>query len=107
MSIKKAFVYTEVQLSVPFDKAPWRELNPILKAQPGLVRKTWLSGFQNNSVGGFYEFDGIENAKNFALNYFPEECKQLGATATIRVFDGDVTEEASRYLKSPYYSEEK
>lgn len=104
MSIKKAFVYTEIQISNPFDQLPWREINSILKNQPGLVRKTWLSGFQNNSVGGFYEFDGIENARNFALNYFPEECKQIGATATIRIFNGDITEEASRDLKSPHYS---
>jgi hypothetical protein len=100
---KKVFVYTEVQLSVPFEQAPWRELNPILKEQKGLIRKTWLSGYQNNSVGGIYEFDGIENAKEFAHNYFPSEAKKLGATFTIRIFDGDVTEEASRYLNSPHY----
>jgi hypothetical protein len=64
--MSKAFVYTEMQFSVPFNKAPWRELNPLIRAQPGFVNKTWLSGFQNNSVGGIYEFDSIENASRFA-----------------------------------------
>lgn len=55
--MSKAFVYTEVQISVPFDQAPWRALNPVLAAQPGFRNKTWLSGVQNKSVGGIYEFD--------------------------------------------------
>ena len=100
---QKTFVYTEVQLSVPFDQAPWRELNPLLKQQPGLLRKTWLSGFQNHSVGGFYEFDSLENAQRFAHDYFPQEAKKLGAAFTLRVFDGAVTEEASREMRSPHY----
>ena len=25
---QEAFVYTELQISVPFDQAPWRDLNP-------------------------------------------------------------------------------
>lgn len=99
----KAFVYTEVQLSVPFEKAPWRELNEDLQKQPGLLKKTWLSGVQNHSVGGFYEFDTIENAQSFVQNYFPEEARRLGAAFTTRVFDGEVTEEASRAMRSPHY----
>jgi hypothetical protein len=78
------FVYTEVQISVPFDQAPWRELSPALKAQPGFQNKTWLSGVQNDSIGGLYEFDSLESAT--------------------RIFDGNVTEEASRFLDSPYYT---
>ena len=35
----KAFVYTEVQFSTPFDQAPWRELNPIISRQPGFKNK--------------------------------------------------------------------
>jgi hypothetical protein len=99
----KAFVYTEVQISVPFDQAPWRELNPVLRAQPGLVNKTWLSGDKNNSVGGFYEFDSLENARQFAYDYFPQEARKIGAAFTTRVFDGNVVEKASRELNSPHY----
>ena len=101
--MSKAFVYTEVQISVPFDQAPWRNLNPVLKQQPGLVNKTWLSGLGNNSVGGLYEFDSVENAQRFAQDYFPTEGRRLGAAFTTRVFDGAVTEEASRDMRSVHY----
>ena len=40
----KAFVYTEIQASVPFPQAPWKEINKALKQQPGILNKTWLSG---------------------------------------------------------------
>lgn len=99
-----AYVYTEVQLSaLPFDKAPWRELNPVLKQQKGLLAKTWLSGLHTGTPGGLYAFDTIENAQNFAINYFPTEAKQLNASFTTRVFDASVVEEASREMKSPFY----
>jgi len=99
-----AYVYTEVQLSAfPFDKAPWRELNPVLKQQEGLLAKTWLSGLHTGTPGGLYAFDTIENAQNFAINYFPTEAKQLNAAFTTRVFDASVVEEASREMKSPFY----
>jgi hypothetical protein len=100
----KAFVYTEVQLSVPFDQAPWRELNPVLLEQPGLLNKTWLSGVGNNSVGGMYAFDTIENAQRFARDYFPTEAARLNAAFTTRIFDAAVVEEASRAMRSPFYA---
>ncbi|MEE2729782.1 MAG: YdhR family protein [Pseudomonadota bacterium] len=98
-----AFVYTEVQLSVPFDQAPWRELNPTLKQQPGILSKTWLSGLHTNTPGGIYAFDTLENATNFAVNYFPTEAANLNAAFTTRIFDGSVVEQASKQLKSPFY----
>ena len=102
-SIKKVFVYTEVQASVPFTEAPWREMNPNLQKVKGLVRKTWLSGINSNSVGGLYEFDGLENAQNFAWNVFPQEARDLGVSFMTKLFDGDIAEEASRGMKSPHY----
>jgi hypothetical protein len=99
-----AYVYTEVQLSaLPFDNAPWRELNPVLKQQKGLLAKTWLSGLYTGTPGGLYAFDTIENAQKFAIDYFPQEAKQLNAAFTTRVFDASVTEEASREMNSPFY----
>ncbi len=98
-----AFVYTEVQVSVPFAEAPWRDLNPILKRQPGLLHKTWLSGLHTNTLGGIYAFDTINNARNFALNYFPTETKQLNAAFYTRVFDAGVVEQASRQMHSPFF----
>ncbi len=100
----EAFVYTEVQINVPFEKAPWRDRNPILKQQPGLVAKTWLSGLKTNTLGGLDAFDSIEHAQSFALNDFPAAAAKMNAAFYTRVFDADMTEEASRYLNSPFYT---
>lgn len=102
-TIKKVFVYTELQASMPFKEVPWSEMNPNLLAVKGLVRKTWLSGVNSNSVGGFYEFDSLENAQNFAWNIFPEEPKKFGVSFMTKIFDGDIVEEASIGMKSPHY----
>ena len=100
-----AFVYTEVQLHVlPFDNGPWRDFNPILKQQPGLLSKTWLSGLHTGTVGGFYAFDTIENAQRFAIDYFPTETKTLNAAFYTRVFDANATKTASLDMASPFYA---
>ncbi len=98
-----AFVYTEVQINVPFEKAPWQGRNPVLKQQRGLLAKTWLSGLHTNSLGGIDVFDTIENAKTFALDTFPKTAAKMNAAFYTRVFDASVTKEASRYLNSPFY----
>ena len=99
-----AFVYTELQVSVPFADAPWRELNPVLKSQPGFLAKTWLSGLNTHTLGGLYAFDTVDNATAFALDYFPTEAAKLNAALYTRVFDAGPTEEASRQLHSPLYA---
>jgi len=99
-----AFVYTEAQISAPFDQAPWRAMNPVLKAQPGLLHKTWLSGVHTRSVGGFYAFDTMENATRFVTDYFPTEAAALGVAYTTRLFDGASVAEASRGLHSPFFA---
>lgn len=99
----KAFVYTEVQVSIPFDKAPWREMNPILRQQPGLLSKNWLWDVGSHAVGGFYSFDSIANAEAFVTGYFPGEARTLGTTHNTRVFDATATEEASLGMKSVHY----
>ncbi|MEQ8392473.1 MAG: YdhR family protein [Thalassospira sp.] len=100
-----AYVYTEVQLHVlPFDNGPWRDFNPVLKQQPGLLSKTWLSGLHTGTPGGFYAFDTIENATRFALDYFPGEAKALNAAFYTRIFDAKVTEAASLDMASPFYA---
>jgi hypothetical protein len=101
-----AFVYTEVaQLPlVPFAQRPWRETNPILKKQPGLLAKTWLSGVGTSTAGGLYAFDTIENAQAFALDYFPSVAARLKTAFCTRVFDGAIVAEASRDVGSPFYA---
>jgi hypothetical protein len=99
-----AYVYTEIQLSaLPFDSAPWRQINVVLKDQKGLMAKTWLSGLHTGTPGGLYAFDTIENAMKFAIDYFPTEAAGLNAAFTTRVFDAAVVEEASREMNSPFY----
>lgn len=98
-----AFVYTEVQIAVPFEKAPWRDRNPVLRMQKGLLSKTWLSGLSTNTLGGLDAFDTVENALDFAINAFPKTAAGLNAAFYTRVFDARVTEGASRGLNSPYY----
>ncbi len=98
-----AFLYTEVQVSVPFEKAPWRARNPVLKEAPGLIAKTWLSGLNTNTIGGIDVFDTVENATAFAIREFPKTAAGMNAAFTTRVFDGKIVEEASRQMRSPYY----
>ncbi len=101
---QNAFVYTELQISVPFADAPWPEISAAIQQQPGFLSKTWLSGLGNNSIGGFYSFDSIENAQKFVTGYFPGEARKFGVAHNTRVFDANVTEQARRFLNSPYYA---
>ena len=98
-----AFVYTELQVDIPFSKVPWRKRNPVIKREPGLLAKTWLSGINNNSIGGIYAFDTIAHAKHFAFESFPKTAKKMNAALYIRIFDASGVEEASRGMRSPYF----
>ena len=100
---KKAFVYTELQISVPFSQAPWKEVNLALLRQAGILNKTWLSGLGNNSLGGIYTFDSIENAQKFVTGYFPNEARKLGVAQTTRIFDAEIVAEASRDMNSVHF----
>ena len=99
----KAFVYTELQISVPFEQAPWKKLNPAISAQPGFINKTWFAGVGNNSIGGIYAFDSIKNAQKFVTGYFPNEARKFGVAHTTRVFDAAVAEQASRDINSAHF----
>jgi hypothetical protein len=99
----QAFVYTELQISAPFESLPLQPINASIKKQAGFIDKTWLSGVGNNSVGGFYAFDSIENAIRYVTGYFPSEAKGLGVAQTTRVFDATQGAEASRAMNSVYF----
>jgi len=98
-----AYVYTEVQVSVPFATFPWAGRNASLKEVPGLLAKTWLSGIGTNTLGGFDVFDTLENAQAFALHAFPKTAAALNTAFVTRIFEAPVTEAASRDMNSPYY----
>ena len=99
-----AFVYTELQTSVPFDKFPWQDRNTKLKTAPGLIGKTWLSAHNTHTLGGFDAFDNVENTQEFALHSFPKVAASLNSAFITRVFDASITVEMSRDMRSPFYT---
>lgn len=101
--MSKAFVYTEVQVVLPFAEYPWRSANPELRAQPGFRNKTWLSGLNTHSTGGLYEFDTVANARAFATRYFPGIVRRRRTGLTTRIFDGGPVATASRELNSLHF----
>lgn len=101
----KAFVYTEVAISVPFDQAPWKQINEEIKKQPGFLNKTWLQGHANQSLGGMYSFDTLENARKFVTGYFPTEPRAFGVAHNTRVFDAEVVKSASTDIGSVHYGD--
>ncbi len=103
-AISRVFLYAEFQTSKPFDHSVWGEANPLMQAVPGLRSKTWLSGIGTHSVGGFYEFDSVENARAYTQGLLSEFARGAGASLTVKLFDGDVVAEASRAMHSPYFA---
>jgi len=103
MSIAKVYLYAEIQVSAPFSQIDWPSINVAMKKEKGLKSKTWLSGVNTNTVGGFYEFDSVENAKAYAVGYLAKAAEQIGGSLTVRLYDGDVVEAASRGMASPFY----
>ncbi len=103
MNPAKVFLHAEFQISQPFDEIDWAPVNMKMKNFPGLKSKTWLSGIGNNSVGGFYEFDSIDNAQNYIDNLLIPVTKQLGGNLSVKLYNGDAVADASSGMDSPYY----
>ncbi|WP_026731874.1 YdhR family protein [Fischerella sp. PCC 9605] len=106
MPVNKVFVYAEYQISIPFGEIDWVPINVEMKKFPGLKSKTWLSGVNTNSVGGFYEFDSIENAQSYIDGLLIPFAKQVNGNLTVKLFDGDATKQASIGMSSPFYPAE-
>ncbi|WP_193197348.1 YdhR family protein [Nostoc sp. MG11] len=104
MSASKVFLYAEYQVSIPFSQIDWKSINVEMKKLPGLKSKTWLSALNTNTVGGFYEFDSVENAQNYIDGILIPFAKQVNGNLSVKLFNGDITEEASRGMDSPFYS---
>ncbi len=98
----KIFLYVEYQTSKDFNEVDIETVNPAMKENPGLVSKTWLSGVNTRSLGGFYEFDSLENAQNYIDNFLVPGVPEYG-NLTVKLFDGDMAGSASRDMNSPYY----
>ena len=100
----KIFLYAEIQVAIAFGDIDWRSINKAMRKEPGLKSKTWLSGINTNTVGGFYEFDSLENAKAYATGYLAAAAEQLGGSLTVKLFNSDITADANRGMNSPFYA---
>ena len=100
----RVFLYAEFQVSAPFTEDVWREANPAMHTVPGLRSKTWLSGINTHSVGGFYEFDSVQNARAYAESMLAGFAKAVDASLSVKLFDGDVVADASKGMNSPYFA---
>lgn len=98
----KIFMYVEFQISLNFKELDTSAINSAMKEFPGLKSKTWLSGINTNSLGGFYEFDSKENAQNYIDNFLAPGMSEYGSL-TVKLFDGDIVSSASMDMNSPYY----
>jgi hypothetical protein len=101
--MKKTFLYAEFQVSIPFDQIDWQTINVEMKKYVGLKSKTWLSGIKTHTVGGFYEFDSVENAQSYIDGLLIPFVKQVNGNLSIKIFDGEITQEANIGMLSPIY----
>ena len=104
--MKKIFLYAEYQVAIPFDQIDWAPINVDMKKYAGLKSKTWLSGLNTKTVGGFYEFDSVENAQNYIDGLLIPFAKLVNGNLSVKLFDGDITKEANIGMNSPFYSSE-
>ncbi|GAB1538242.1 YdhR family protein [Scytonema sp. NUACC21] len=102
--MSKLFLYAEYQVSIPFTQIDWVSINVEMKKFSGLQSKTWLSGINTNTVGGFYEFDSLENAQKYIDSLLIPFAKQINGNLTVKLFDGEIAKEASIGMNSPFYS---
>lgn len=99
----KIFLYAEYQVSIPFTEIDWASINPQMQTFAGLKSKTWLSGINTHSVGGFYEFDSKENAQAYIDGLLEPFASQINGNLSVKLFDGDVVAEANKGMGSPFY----
>jgi hypothetical protein len=101
--MNKVFLFAEYQVSIPYDQIDWRPINVEMKKFSGLKSKTWLSGLNTKTVGGFYEFDSVENAQKYIDGLLIPFAKQVNGNLSVKLFDGDITQEANIGMNSPFY----
>lgn len=106
MAAPHVYLYAEYQVSIPFKDIDWAPINVEMKKYQGLQSKTWLSGVNTHSVGGFYAFDTLENAQAYIDGLLAPFAKKVGGNLAVRLFDADATREASAEMFSPFFAGE-
>ena len=104
MASARVFLYAEYQVSIPFDQIDWAPINVEMKKFPGLVSKTWLSGLNTHSVGGFYEFESHESAQIYIDGLLIPFATRVQGNLAVRLFDAEATKTASIGINSPFYT---
>ena len=104
MSPEKIFLYAEYQVSVPFEQIDWEPINPEMKKFEGLKSKTWLSGINNHTVGGFYEFLSLDFAQKYIDELLIPFAQEINGNLSVKLFNGDVVATASKDMNSPFYN---
>jgi hypothetical protein len=99
----KVFLYAEYQISYSFGELDLPPIHTEMKSFPGLKSETWLSGVNNNSVGGFYEFDTKKNAQNYADKCLVPYVQTFDANLTVKLFDAEVVADESKDMESSYF----
>ena len=113
---KKIFLYVEYQASRAFETIEKEEMQTIVNDMnvyqdgkykggevPGMVSKTWLSGYHTHSIGGFYEFKTLECLEAYVYEYLMQYAQEHHIALTYRIFDGEITREANIEMRSPFY----
>jgi len=103
MADPHVYLYAEYQVSIPFSQIDWKPVDVEMKAFPGLLSKTWLSGVNTHSVGGFYAFDSLENAQKYIDGLLLPFAERVGGNLSVRLFDADATRDASISMHSPFF----
>ena len=103
MSADKIFLYAEYQVSIPFEEIDWKPINQEMQKFTGLISKTWLSGINTRSVGGFYEFSSEELAQKYIDELLIPFAKTVNGNLSVKLFNGDIVSEASKGMSSPYF----
>ncbi len=103
MGSDKIFLYAEYQVSIPFDEIDWKPINENMKQFEGLVSKTWLSGLNTNTVGGFYEFTSQELAQKYIDELLIPFAQTVNGNLSVKLFNGNVVEDASKGMNSPFF----
>lgn len=102
--MSKIFLYAEYQAAAPFSNVDWDEINAEMKEFKGLVSKTWLSGVNTKTIGGFYEFENQVDAQAYIDKLLTPYSKHIGGNLTVKLFDGEIVKDASLGMNSPFYT---
>jgi len=71
-----------------------------------IFKKARPDTIDSKTVGGFYEFDSVENAQKYIDGLLIPFAKQVNGNLSVKLFDGEVTRDANIGMLSPFYPSE-